>query len=136
MNTTANVAAPAMAEKQAIKIEVVDYARDHGGVRVMIEGKECSICSVVGYALYCKDDPVAAVLRTAERMLSHPYDGHKMVWISRSATVMTSSRAHNERAAAERAMMLQLELHDCIQFEGVKYVIAPDHNDNFRLVKA
>lgn len=116
------------------KLEVTDYSKNHGGVRVMIEGRECSICSVVGYALYNKEDPVDAVLRTMEKMVSHPYNGHKLVWINLRGTMLTDSRERNEQAAAERAAMPQLTCADRILFEGRVYDIAPTFNNNFNLV--
>lgn len=112
-----------------MKLEVRDYSKNYGGVDVMIDGQECSVCSVAGYALYCKADPVAAV-QLAERR------GHDLVWINRAASVICGDAGFYERQAARRAAMPKLGVGDMVEFEGNQYQIVKAPNDNYALKRA
>lgn len=113
-----------------------DYSQNHGGVPVMIDGHECSFGSVVGYALYNKEDPVEAVITTIEKMKTQPYNGHKLVWINKCGTCICGDKGYYERQEARRAQMPQLTVGDRVTFEGKDYEIAPDHNNNYKLIPA
>jgi hypothetical protein len=114
-------------------LTVADYNENYGGVSVIIDGRECSIASVKGYALYCKEDPVEAVADTLRKIKEQPYNGHKLVWINVSATMLTNSKAHYDRQEAKRAAMPVLNTGDVIEFEGNTYEIVPAANSNFNL---
>lgn len=118
-----------------IKLTVKNYADNYGGIDLIIDGRQCSIGSVVGYALHNGEDPVAAVLRTQEKMQKRPYDGHKMVWINLSSVTMCADKGFYEAEAAKRAEMPNLNTGDVIEFEGNKYEIVPANNRNFGLKK-
>ena len=108
-------------------IQTNDYSQSYGGVNAIINGNRCSFGSVKGYALYNKQDVEAAIARA---MRLH----HNLVWISLSATVLSSSRSYYEMEQAKWANAPRLSVGDVVEFEGGTYTIAPDYNDNFKLV--
>jgi hypothetical protein len=116
------------------KLIVADYRENYGGVPVLIEGNECSLGSVVGYALYNREVPVQAVLDTLERMKTQPYNGHKLVWINRHGTCISGDPGHYERQEALRAAMPRLSVGDTVEFEGKRYEIKNAPNRNYDLV--
>lgn len=119
--------------KTTTTLTVADYSKNYGGLDIMIDGRECSICSVVGYALYNKEDPVEAVLDTLCKMKEFPGNGYEMVWINLKGTMITSSKAYYEKLNAARAAMPKLSTGDLIEFEGKVYEIIPANNRNFGL---
>jgi hypothetical protein len=114
-------------------LTVVDYTQNNGGLPVIIDGRECSINSVGGYAKHYGEDPVEAVADTLRKMKEFPYHGHKLVWINVSATMITSSKGHYDRQEAKRAAMPKLSTGDVVEFEGNTYEIVPAANRNFHL---
>ncbi len=124
-----------MTDKQVTEIRTNDYSQDYGGVNVLIDGREASFGSVVGYALYNGKDPVEAVLNCKERMVTQPHNGHKLVWISLSGTAICGDPGYYERQEQRRARMPVLKTGDLVKYEGNVYEIVPEHNKNFGLRK-
>lgn len=115
------------------KLAVTNHLENYGGVSVLINGDECHLGSVVGYALYNREDPVQAVLDTLERMKTQPYNGHKLVWINRRGTCISGDPGHYERQEARRAAMPRLSVGDIVEFEGKRYEIENAPNRNYNL---
>jgi hypothetical protein len=100
--------------KHGSKFAVPYQSRNHG-----ILHKHFSLGSVVGYAVECGDDPLAELERAKER-------GHKLHWANASATVLSAHQRAKET-------VFVLNLGDTITFEGIRFRLDPDHNDNIKL---
>lgn len=109
-------------------LDVTDYRKNYGGIDVTIDGKHCHINSVVGYAIFNRRCPIQSTDRARA-------NGHQLHWISRVATVI-ADRASNARRLAEIAALPHFNCGDHVFYEGRRFQIAPDHNDNFKLVEA
>lgn len=119
----------------AANLVVQDYSKNYGGINVLIDGRECSFSSVVGYALYNNEDPVEAVVDCMARMVSQPYNGHKLVWVSVSSVCICSDPGFYDRKQAARDAMPKLSVGDVVKFEGNLYEIIPANNKNYALKK-
>jgi hypothetical protein len=118
-----------------VNIKVQDYSQEYGGVPVIIDGREASFNSVVGYALYNNEDPVEAVLDCKARMVSQPYNGHKLVWINLSSVCISGDPGYYAAQEARRALMPKLSVGDLVRFESNVYQIVAEPNKNYGLRK-
>ena len=81
--------------------------------------------SVVSYALQYNECPIEAVARNKEKMISQPYNGHKLHWINANSTCISSHKQ------AQR-QLVRVTLGMRVRFEGLLATIEADHNNNLR----
>jgi hypothetical protein len=110
------VRCPAWALLKHGSIIAVPYqSRNHG-----ILHKRFKLGSVIGYAVECGDDPLAELERAKGR-------GHALHWANAMAVTL-----HNGPVTKETVFVVNHG--DTITFEGIRFRIDPDHNQNIKLV--
>lgn len=107
---------------------------NHGGARLIINGRKCSFSSVRSYTLYNnlvygKDrDPAEAETRELKK------PGGKLYWINLESTVICGDPGYYEREAAKWAGAPDLKVGDIVEYEGKQFKIEPAFNGNFNPV--
>ena len=105
--------------------------QNHGGARLIINGRKCSFSSVRSYTLYNNlvygenKDPAEAEARELKKC------GGKLYWINLESTVICGDPGHYEREAAKWADAPQLSVGDVVEYGGKLFKIEPAWNDNF-----
>lgn len=108
---------------------------NHGGARMIINGKKCSFSSVRSYAEYSNLTSPPAYQRDIEEAVARAVERkHDLYWINLEGSVMCGDPGYYEREAAKWADAPVLRVGDVVEFEGVVFEIRPDHNGNFRPV--
>ena len=125
--------------KQITKIEMDHFgANNYGGCKAIIDGRECSFGSVVGYTIYTLSlwnkhtnpmtfQEIAAKVESSVKMSEDRKE--KMVWINLRALCI-----HNGPRDTSYDNAVRLSTGDLVEVEGKVYQIAPDHNKNFKLI--
>jgi len=75
--------------------------------------------TVIDYAREYHEDPVEAIQTAVER-------GHKLVWLNPVSSIITDTHQDKRRH-------IGLEWEQLVLFDGRRYRIKPDHNNNIKL---
>jgi hypothetical protein len=118
----------------AAKVLIPDVLGNHGGARVFIDGRKCSVSSVRRYAeynvaIYGEDEE--RVEKAIERAKAR---GDKMVWVNLESSVICGDPGYYEREAAKWADAPKVVSGECIEFDGEIFRVEPDFNRNFKLI--
>lgn len=103
---------------------------NHGGARMIVNGKKCRFNSVRSYTLYNNAiygenrDPAECEEQAASK-------GHPLHWINLESGVICGDRGHYEAEAAKWANAPRLNVGDVVEFEGKRFEIKPTFNGNF-----
>lgn len=107
-----------------------DIIGNHGGARMIINGRKCSFSSVRSYTLY--NNAVYGEDRDpAEREAQAAAKGHELYWINLHGSVICGDPGYYEREAAKWADAPRLNVGDIVEFEGKQFEIKPTFNGNF-----
>lgn len=104
--------------------------KNHGGARLIVNGRKCSMSSVRAYAeynnlVYGDDrDADAAVAKAIAR-------GHDLYWINLESSVICADPGYYEREEAKWADAPRISVGDVVEFEGKLFEIKPAFNGNF-----
>lgn len=115
-------------------IDLTPDLNNHGGARLIIDGRKCSFNSVRSYVAYNNvvygEDRDPAEAEAQE--LSKP--GGKLYWINLESGVLSSDPGYYEREAAKWAGAPELSVGDIVEFEGKRFEIKLAFNGNFNPV--
>jgi hypothetical protein len=107
-----------------------DILGNHGGARLIINGRKCAFSSVRSYTLY--NNAVYGEDRDpAEREAQAAARGHELYWINLESTTICGDRGYYEREAAKWADAPRLSTGDVVEFEGKRFWLKPTFNGNF-----
>lgn len=103
---------------------------NHGGARLIIDGRKAHVASINSYGVYCGD---------TQEQIDEAYEKayrfhHSRTWINLNSTVICADPGHYEREAAKWADAPRVSVGDIVEFEGQKYRIANAPNKNYSLV--
>jgi hypothetical protein len=117
---------------QVIKLRP-DVLGNHGGARVYINGRRCSVSSVRRYTEY--NNLVYGENRNIEARVARAKElGHPLVWINLESSVVCSDPGYYERQAALWADAPRIMTGDFVDFDGEVFKVEPTHNGNFQLI--
>lgn len=108
---------------------------NHGGARLIINGRKCSFNSVRSYTLYNNaiygenKDPVEAEAREMKK------SGAQLYWINLTSLAICGDAGFYEREAAKWADAPELTIGDIVEFEGKRFEIKAAFNGNFKPVQ-
>ena len=119
----------------AVKL-IPDVRGNHGGDRVFIDGRKCSVSSVRRYAEYNVAVYGESEERVEKAIARAKARGDKMVWVSLESGVICGDPGFYEREDAKWADAPRISSGDCIDFDGEVFRVEPDFNRNFKLVAA
>lgn len=117
----------------AVKL-IPDVLGNHGGARVIIDGRKCSMSSVRRYQEYnvaVYGESEERIEKAVERAKSK---GHPLFWINLEASVICGDKGFYEREAAKWADAPRISSGDCVEFDGEVFRVEPDFNRNFKLI--
>lgn len=117
----------------AVKL-IPDVIGNHGGARVIIGGRKCSVSSVRRYAEYNVAVYGESEERVEKSVARAKARGDKMVWVNLESSVICGDPGFYDREAAKWADAPRINVGDCIDFDGEVFRIAPAFNGNFDLV--
>lgn len=108
---------------------------NHGGARVIINGRRCSMNSVRRYTEYNNEIyGESESLDDAEakaRRLHHP-----LHWITPHGAALSGDAGYYEREAAKWANTPSIKTGDLVEFDGHVFRVEPTFNNNFKLIAA
>jgi hypothetical protein len=112
-----------------------DVLGNHGGARLLIDGRKTSVSSVRRYTEY--NNLVYGEERDADAKVARAKElGHPLVWVNLESAVITSDRGHHDREAAKWADAPSIKSGDLIDFDGEVFRVEPTFNRNFKLIPA
>jgi hypothetical protein len=103
---------------------------NHGGARLIIDGRKVNVTSINSYGVYCGDTQEQIDEAYAYAAKMH----HSRVWVNLCSTVICGDAGFYEREAAKWADAPHVSVGDIIEFEGLHYRINPAPNKNYMLV--
>lgn len=115
---------------------IPDVLGNHGGARLIVDGRKCSMSSVRRYAEYnvaVYGDNEERVEKSIERAKAR---GDKMVWINLESSVICGDPGYYEREAAKWAGAPRINSGDCVEFDGEVFRVEKAFNGNFNPVAA
>lgn len=117
----------------AVKL-IPDVLGNHGGARVFIDGRKCSVSSVRRYAEYNVAVYGEGEERVEKAIARAKARGDDMVWVNLGASVLCGDRGYYDREATKWAGAPSVKSGDCIEFDGEVFRVEPTFNRNFKLV--
>jgi hypothetical protein len=117
----------------AVKL-IPDVLGNHGGARILINGRKCSVSSVRRYAEYNVAVYGDSEERIEKSIARAKANGHDMVWVSLEASVICGDPGYYEREAAKWADAPRISSGELIEFDGDVFRVEPDFNRNFKLI--
>ena len=110
--------------KHGDRIAIPFQTRSHGTLYHFF-----TLGTVAGYAIQNGECPIEAVARTEARNAASPYDKHKLYWVNANAVCLHNGPYTKEEVPG-------FEFGDTIILQGHTFTLAPDHNDNCKLIPA